>query len=100
MSLRSVLILTFHFPPSAASGSFRLLGFARHLPKFGWEPVVVAPPRGLHEPVDEGLGRQVPAETVVYSVPHPRGLLARGLRRLRLASDALWLPRALRACAR
>jgi glycosyltransferase involved in cell wall biosynthesis len=100
MKRRKLLLVTYHFPPSAASGSFRLLGFARHLPKFGWDPVVVAPPRGLFEPVDEELGRQVPPETVAYSVPHPRGLFARALRRLGLARDALWLPRALRACAR
>jgi hypothetical protein len=43
MDLRSVLLLTYHFPPSAASGPFRLLGFARHLPKFGRRAVVVAP---------------------------------------------------------
>jgi glycosyltransferase involved in cell wall biosynthesis len=100
MERRKLLLATYHFPPSSASGSFRLRGFARHLPKFAWDLVVVAPPRGLHEPVDEGLGRQVPPETVVYPVPHPRNLFARGLRRLRLASESLWLPRALLACAR
>ncbi len=75
MSLRSVLIFTFHFPPSAASGSFRMLGFARHLPKYGWRPIVVAPPSLHWEPTDPGLVAQIPPEAVVEYVPWPRGLL-------------------------
>lgn len=37
-----VLLVAFHFPPAAmGSGHLRTLGFARHLPTFGWEPVVL-----------------------------------------------------------
>ena len=32
MADRSLLMLTYHFPPSSAAGAHRLLGFARHLP--------------------------------------------------------------------
>src|SRR5207244_11181945 len=69
--------LTYHFPPSAASGSFRMLGFARHLPKVGWNTMVVAPPRMPLEPVDAELGRQVPPETQVLSVLYPRAWFVR-----------------------
>ena len=41
---RRLLLVTYHFPPSAASGTFRMLGFTRHLPHFGWRVHVVAPP--------------------------------------------------------
>lgn len=35
-------MVAFHFPPFAASsGIQRTLGFARHLPAFGWEPLVL-----------------------------------------------------------
>jgi glycosyltransferase involved in cell wall biosynthesis len=35
-------MIAFHFPPFAASsGIQRTLGFARHLPAFGWEPLVL-----------------------------------------------------------
>jgi glycosyltransferase involved in cell wall biosynthesis len=96
MKLRTLLLATYHFPPSAASGSFRLLGFARHLPAFGWRTVVVAPPRLPFEPVDDELGRKVPPGTAVYSVPFPRGnRLTR-----RLAPFAAWLPTAMEACNR
>ena len=71
MAHRKLLILTYHFPPSAAAGAFRMLGFAEHLPEFGWQTVVVAPPGLPWEAVDETLLERVPAETVVYRVPYP-----------------------------
>lgn len=39
----SVLMVAFHFPPAAmGSGHLRTLGFARHLPESGWDPVVLS----------------------------------------------------------
>ncbi|HWY85783.1 MAG TPA: glycosyltransferase family 4 protein [Gemmataceae bacterium] len=96
MKFRTLLLVTCHFPPSAASGSFRLLGFARHLPACGWRTVVVAPPNMPFEPVDDKLCAKIPRETVVYSAPYPRG--NRVTRRF--ASFAAWMPTALKACAR
>ena len=93
MTMRRMLLVTYHFPPSAASGAFRMLGFARHLPKFGWRPVVVAPPKIPWEPTDPALAAQVPAETPWYPVPYRQGGLLQ-----RLAPDSCWLPRAWRAC--
>jgi glycosyltransferase involved in cell wall biosynthesis len=88
-----VLIVTYHFPPSSASGSFRMLGFARHLPAHGWRGVVVAPPSLPWEPVDADLANQIPPETVVQRVAYPTSKIAR-----RLALFSCWLPRAARAC--
>ncbi len=93
MALRTVLLATYHFPPSAASGSFRLLGFARHLPKHDWRMAVVAPPTMPWEPVDEGLCTQLSAETAAYPVPYRQGGLVQ-----RIAPYSVWLPRALSAC--
>jgi hypothetical protein len=40
---KSVLMIAFHFPPAAmGSGHLRTLGFARHLPEFGWKPIVLS----------------------------------------------------------
>jgi hypothetical protein len=75
VALRSVLLLTYHFPPSSASGSFRMLGFARHLPRHGWRAAVVAPPSLPWEPVDAELSERVPPETAVYHVPSPLNVL-------------------------
>jgi len=92
VELRTVLTLTYHFPPSSASGSFRLLGFARHLPSHGWRAAVVAPPGLPWEPTDPGLLAQVPPETVVYSAPYLTSRVAR-----KFAKYKGWFPRALRA---
>lgn len=97
MLLKKVLLITYHFPPSAASGSFRLLGFARHLPRTGWQPLVVAPPQMPWEPVDPQLAWEVPAEAVVSAVPYP----ASAPKILRyFAQNAIWLPHAWSACTR
>lgn len=57
--MRSVLIVTFLFPPSGGGGVQRLARFARYLPEFGWQPTVVAV-----EPLEASggyWGRQDPA---------------------------------------
>jgi hypothetical protein len=39
----AILMIAFHFPPAAmGSGHLRTLGFARHLPEFGWDPLVLS----------------------------------------------------------
>jgi glycosyltransferase involved in cell wall biosynthesis len=40
--MKRVLMIAYHFPPiQGSSGVHRTVQFARHLPKFGWEPIVV-----------------------------------------------------------
>ena len=41
--MKKVLIITFWFPPSPATGGVRIRGIAKYLPEFGWEPVVLTP---------------------------------------------------------
>ena len=67
-----LLLLTYHFPPSAASGAFRLLGFAQHLPAHGVPVSVVYPPRLPWEPTDDNLAARIPAGTALYPVEYPR----------------------------
>lgn len=92
---KKILLITYHFPPSAASGTFRLLGFARHLPRHGWQPLVVAPPMLPWEPIDPALLKDVPPSTVIREVRYP----AHAPKLLRAAAQyAIWLPRAWSAC--
>ena len=94
---RKLLLVTYHFPPSAASGTFRMLSFARHLPRFGWQVEVVAPPEMPWDPVDPGLSAQLPAETLYHAVPYPK----RWPRLLRIVAPyAVWLPLAWRRTER
>ncbi len=95
MAFKNLLIITYNFPPSAAVGGLRLLGFCRHLPKFGWQCEVVAPPEMPWEPTDPMLLDQVPKETILHHVPYTNSRIVR-----RLASVDSWLPKAWMACQR
>ncbi len=97
METNQLLIVAYHFPPSAASGVFRLLGFVRHLPKFGWQTSVVAPPRIPWEPSDPSLLKSVPDDTPVQYAPYPSGRLWKPFQRL-VGGYASWLPPGLLAC--
>lgn len=98
MLRRQLLILTYHFPPSAASGSFRLLGFARHLPRLGWQVSVVAPSRLPWEPVDDRLLEQLPKGIAVHNVAYPHSRASKVIRWLAL--NGAWLPGAFAAIRR
>jgi len=41
VSRNRILLITYHFPPSAAVGGMRMVNFAKWLPAFGWEPHVL-----------------------------------------------------------
>lgn len=64
--MKKVLLVAFQFPPfKASSGLERTLALARHLPEFGWEPLVLtARPAAYPAVSDERLG-SIPAGTVV-----------------------------------
>ncbi len=79
----TVLLITPYFPPMSVVGAKRPLNLVRHLPHFGWQPVVLAGnPAG--ENVDPGLADLIPANLPVSyayggakqkapaSIPRPR----------------------------
>ncbi len=98
MPLRKVLLLTYHFPPSGAVAVYRMLGLVRYLPKYGWQPIVVAPPRVPWEPEDVSLLAQVPAETPVERIPFAAGFFGKVARYF--APESHWLLKARSACQR
>ncbi len=71
--LKRVLIVAYYFPPVAASGAMRPLGFCRNLPEFGWQPrVLTTTPECVYpaHQVDEKLGKRVPTTVDVMRVPY------------------------------
>ena len=64
--MKRLLMIAFHFPPLAgSSGIQRTISFARHLPRFGWEPLVLtAHPRAYGRVSDDQLG-DVPSDVIV-----------------------------------
>ena len=67
-------MLARHFPPIGGAGVHRSVGYARHLPGYGYQPTVVTGPgAGLDRwsPEDPGLLKEVPAHAEVHRVKGP-----------------------------
>jgi len=64
--MNRLLMIAYHFPPLAgSSGIQRTLRFVRHLPKFGWEPLVLsADPRAYERTSDDLMG-DIPPGVIV-----------------------------------
>ena len=78
--LKTVLFISYFFPPAGYVGSFRSLHFVRHLPGRGWRPTVLTTTASTHLRIDEALLRKVPAELSVSRVASPEA--SRAYRRL------------------
>ena len=60
--MRTVLIVSPHFPPATLASVHRARHLAKHLPTFGWRPIVVrVAPENYVERLDPGLAELVPA---------------------------------------
>jgi glycosyl transferase family 4 len=68
---RRLLVVTYHFPPSNVTGTFRLLGFVRHLEALGWTSTVVTVRHPEGDPTDPALLARIPASTTVVRTPAP-----------------------------
>ncbi len=103
--MKSILIIAPYFPPSAASGSHRALGFVKHLPKFGWKATVVACGKRPWETEDPKLLQEIPADTPVHYVEFPLDRIRKPLpllmQKLRIKEgNDLWIPPAVEKCQR
>lgn len=67
--MKSVLIITYYWPPSAGSGVQRWLKFSKYLPEYGWKPIIFTPENPDFELKDESLLREVPSELEVLKFP-------------------------------
>lgn len=70
--MKSVLIVAYYFPPIAASGSMRPLGFCRYLETYGWRPRVLTTDADSVYPamgVDESLCDRLPDSIQIDRVP-------------------------------
>jgi len=50
--MRKILIVSYHFPPDASVGGMRPAKFAKYLPQFGWEPIVLTVKERYHPLTD------------------------------------------------
>jgi glycosyltransferase involved in cell wall biosynthesis len=64
--MKRLLMVAFHFPPFVgSSGIQRTIGFARHLPQCGWEPVVLSAHPRAYERVSEDQLKDIPSGTTI-----------------------------------
>ena len=64
--MKSVLIISYYFPPSGGPGVQRVLKFVKYLPDFGWRPVVLTVDNGDYPARDESLLNEIPQHATVY----------------------------------
>jgi glycosyltransferase involved in cell wall biosynthesis len=67
--MKKVLIVTYYWPPSGGAGVQRWLKFAKYLPEFGWQPVIltVDPVYASYPQRDESLLSEVDPECLVFT---------------------------------
>ena len=71
--MKHVLIVAYYFPPVAATGAMRPLGFCRYLSTYGWTPhVITTTPKSVYpsHPVDERLSGKLPSTIKVEAIPY------------------------------
>jgi glycosyltransferase involved in cell wall biosynthesis len=68
-SMKSVLIITYYWPPAGGPGVQRALKFAKYLPTFGWRPIILTVENGEYPAVDETLIKDISAQLVVNKTP-------------------------------
>jgi glycosyltransferase involved in cell wall biosynthesis len=66
--MNRVLIITYYWPPGGGAGVQRWLKFAKYLPEYGWEPVIltVDPQFAAYPAIDKSLNEDVTEITRVY----------------------------------
>lgn len=94
-SSRSVLLIAYHFPPiQGSSGVQRTLRFAQHLPRYGWNPIVLTIEPRAYERVAHGPGNEPPVGLEVHRArgyDTARQLSVFGRYSMRLALPDRWM---------
>ncbi len=68
-TLKKILIISPHFPPSNLAAVHRSRLFAQHLPAFGWEPIVLMVHENYYEEtLDRNLEKLLPEDLFVEKV--------------------------------
>ena len=67
--MKSVLVITYYWPPSGGSGVQRWVKFAKYLRENGWEAVIYTPENPTLTARDETLAAEIPAGTEVIRRP-------------------------------
>lgn len=61
---KKVLFISYFFPPLGGGGVLRILKFAKYLPTFGWQVLVVTPQKGYYSIFDHHLLEEIPGAQI------------------------------------
>lgn len=93
--MKRILMVAYHFPPLAgSSGIQRTLRFVQHLPKFGWEPMVLSADPCAYERISDDLMQEIPEGTVVkraFALDTARHLSLKGRYIAAMARPDRWM---------
>lgn len=93
--MKRILMIAYHFPPlSGSSGIQRTLRFVQHLPKFGWEPIVLSADPRAYEQTSNDLISEIPEDTVVrraFALDTARHLSLKGRYIAAMARPDRWI---------
>ena len=64
--MKKVLIITYYWPPAGGAGVQRALKFAKYLPEFGWEPIILTVENPDSPTEDKSLLDDIPKECKVF----------------------------------
>jgi glycosyltransferase involved in cell wall biosynthesis len=64
--MRKVLIITYYWPPAGGPGSQRMVKFAKYLPNFGWQPIILTVENGEFPYLDDSLAKDISSDVKVY----------------------------------
>ncbi len=66
MRKRQVLMISYYWPPAGGPGVQRILKFAKYLPEFGWEPIILTVNSGEYQAHDNSLNKDIRSDQKVY----------------------------------
>jgi len=64
--MKKVLFIAYYWPPAGGPGSQRMLKFAKYLPEFGWQPVILTVSNGEFPYRDPSLVEELPSDLPVF----------------------------------
>src|SRR5437773_3845111 len=69
--MKTILIISYHFPPDAAVGALRPAKFAKYLPQFDWTPIILTVKDRHYSVVDQSKLKDVGSVREVYRTNLP-----------------------------
>ncbi len=66
MPMKKVLIITYYWPPAGGPGVQRILKFAKYLPQFDWQPLILTVTDGEYPALDPSLKAEIPEEARIF----------------------------------